>query len=63
MSLTSNHLDDLSEEFGDYLGSGNEVIYDENYNKYFIKSVSEDGTDEYEEVPEKFLPVVSRYIN
>jgi len=63
MSLTSNHLDDLSEEFGEYLGSGNEVVYDENYNSYFIKSLKEDGTDEYEEVPEKFLPVVNRYMN
>jgi len=63
MSLTSQHLDDLSEEFGEYIGLGKEVNYDENYNTYYIKSENEDGTYEYEEVPEKFLPIISRYIN
>jgi len=63
MSLTSQHLDDLSEEFGEYIGSGKEVGYDENYNVYFIKSVNEDGTDQYDSVTERFLPAVSRYMN
>lgn len=63
MSMTSQHLDDLSEEFGDYIGSGKEVIYDEVYNTHYIQSVNEDGSPDYEEVPEKFLPVVNRYMN
>jgi hypothetical protein len=62
MSITSQHLDDLSEEFGEYIGLGKEVNYDENYNTYYIRFENEYGEYTYEDVPEKFLPVVSRYM-